>query len=119
IEPEGEPVDNPAGLLEALQTLAPYIAEDASRPWAKGILIRDGKAYATNNVIIAEYDLGASFPTAVNIPEKAVKELLRIKEAPTTVWLAESSATFFYSEGLWLRAQLLTPEWPDIDQFFV
>src|SRR5690606_10768291 len=101
-------------LLKALEKLNPFIAEDASRQWARGILFRGSSAFATNNVTLVEYWLGYNFPVEVNIPKPAVQELLRIGEEPTKVQVCENSITFHYASGRWLRTQTYSTQWPDV-----
>ena len=115
IQPEGEFVElNGDALLKAFTTLLPFIGNDASRPWSNGILIDNQSAFATNNVCLVEYWLGVTFPHKVNIPIAAVKEMLRIKEAPLRAQLGDNSITFLYSGDRWLRTQLYDSEWPDL-----
>lgn len=101
-------------LLEAITALAPIIADDASRKWAGGILFRGASAFATNNVVLAEYWLGYNFPVEVNISKQAVQELLRIGEEPTSIQVSENSITFHYAGERWLRAQNIPATWPDV-----
>lgn len=117
-EPEGETVEVPRDFLNVVKTVAPFIAEDASRPWAMGILFREQSAYATNNIIIVEHWLGVPFPIEINVPRSAVKELLRINEVPETIQVTDKSITFHYEGQRWLRAPLYTTQWPDLDRVF-
>jgi hypothetical protein len=113
--PEGEWMKfNGAELLEAAKALAPFIGSDASRPWSNGILLRGDKAYATNNVILVEYQLSATVPRTVNIPELAVKELIRNNQAPAYAQVGTHSITFYQEQHKWLRSQLFDTEWPDL-----
>lgn len=116
VEPEGEVVELSGQLLTAIKVLNPFIAEDASRPWARGILINGSCAFATNNVVLVQYWLGHHFPYIVNIPKPAVQELLRINQEPTHVQLSPSSITFLYEGGRWLRTQTYSTEWPDLNK---
>jgi DNA polymerase III sliding clamp (beta) subunit (PCNA family) len=113
--PEGERMDfDGAAMLKALKTLQPFIGDDASRAWCNGVLMRGQSMYATNNVILVEYWTGAQIPVTVNVPRVAVKEMLRINEAPTHAQVTPTSMTFHYSDGRWVRTQLLPAEWPDL-----
>lgn len=116
IKPDGDEFDfRGVDLVDALCTLAPFIAEDASRPWAQGIMFAGGSAYATNNIVLLEKWLGgAQVPSPLPIPKEAVTELLRIGENPVTVRIAKDSATFLFESGRWLRAQLCEGVWPDV-----
>lgn len=111
--PEGEPLAfDGTTLLAALKVLYPFIGNDASRPWTNGVLLNHQSAFATNNTCIVEYWLGTPFPHQINIPKAAIKEMLRVDEAPTHAQLAQNSITFHYSDGRWIRSQLLGVEWP-------
>lgn len=114
VEPEGETVELDGSLLKTLKKLVPFIAEDASRPWARGILLRGQSAFATNNVILIEAWLGYIFPVEINIPRAAVLELLRIGEEPSHLQLTENSVTFHFTGNRWLRTQTYSTEWPDL-----
>lgn len=115
VNPEGEHVaiDGEA-LLQALKVVSPFIGDDASRPWSNGVLLLGQSAFATNNVTLVEYWTGTGFPKPVNIPRAAIKELLRINEAPTGVQLSNTSVSFHFSGGRWLRTQLFETQWPDL-----
>lgn len=101
-------------LLKALRTIHPFIGEDASRPWCNGVLLRDQSAFATNNVTLVEYWIGMKMPIVVNVPRVAINEMLRINEAPTHAQVTPNSLTFHYSDGRWVRTQLLDVQWPDV-----
>ena len=114
--PEGEHIELKGDLLGVLKLLPPFIAEDASRPWARGILLRNQSAFATNNVCLIEYWLGYDFPIELNIPKAAVSELLRINEEPTGLQFTESSVTFHFAGQRWLRTQTYSTVWPDLNK---
>ena len=117
VEPAGEHVDfNGDVLLDAVKTIYDFIGEDASRPWTNGVLLRGQSAYATNNVCLVEYWLGVETPVTVNIPRAAIKEMLRINEPPVSTQVDKNSITFHYSDGRWIRSQLLEIEWPDLSR---
>lgn len=114
VVPEGAPVQLNGELLSILKTLNPFIAEDASRPWARGILLRGNSAFATNNVCLIEHWMSVPFPVEINIPKSAVVELLRIGEEPERLQITENSATFHFSGDRWLRTQTYPTDWPDL-----
>lgn len=116
IKPEGERVELSEPILPALKVLAPCVAEDASRQWARGVLFRGKSMYATNNVVLLERRFQTAFPMEANLPLEAVNELLRIGEEPLYLLVADNAVTFFFDEKRWLRAQLYTNTWPDIEK---
>lgn len=114
IKPEGDDVATSEELLQALGVLEPFIGTDASRPWAMGILLRNYSAYVTNNIVVAQYWLGEQMPD-INLPASAIREITRIGENPTRIQLGRTSATFHFTGDRWLRTQLLSADWPDVD----
>lgn len=115
LHPIGEPLEiDGVALLQALKTIAPFIGNDASRPWSNGILLLGQSAFATNNVMLVEYWTGTTMPTPINIPRAAIKEMLRIDEPPISAQLADNAITFHYTGDRWLRTQLFETKWPDL-----
>lgn len=115
--PEGDEVElDGEAVLQALKVIHPFIGDDASRPWANGVLLRGQSAFATNNVCLVEYWVGANFPVTVNLPRQAIREMLRINEPPVSAQVSENSITFHYSDGRWVRSQLLEKDWPDLSK---
>lgn len=115
VQPEGEQFDlDGESLLKAIKTVAPFIGNDASRPWSNGILLCNQSAYATNNVVLIEYWTNTTFPITCNIPNAAVKEMLRINEAPIYAQSTNKSITFHYKDKRWLRTALYDLSWPDL-----
>ncbi len=116
VVPEGEIVNfDGEEFIKALRKLSPFIGDDASRPWSNGILLADGCATATNNVIAAQYWLGTEFPVRCNVPAVAIKELLRIKQIPTHAQINDTSITFHFEDKRWIRSTLLGLDWPDLN----
>lgn len=113
-EPTGKIVELDKKLISALKILEPFIAEDATRPWACGILLDGESAMATNNIVFIEHWLGYRFPCRVNLPALAVRELIRIKEDPIKLQMTEDRLVFHYKGGQWLSTQVLTTPWPDM-----
>lgn len=115
VQPEGEIIQfNGDVLLAGLKVVQDFIGNDASRPWATGVLLKGQSVFATNNVCLIEYWMGCDFPRVVNVPRAAVAEMIRINEAPTHGQIDANSITFHYADGRWIRSQLYSTEWPDL-----
>lgn len=112
--PDGKMIEAPSNLVSILKRLAPFISEDASRVWSRGIMFKGQSAYATNNVVAVQCDLDDTFPIEVNLPEAAVLEAIRIGEQPKYLLMADNHLTFFYEGDKWMRAQLCKEPSPDI-----
>lgn len=115
VQPEGDVITfDGKVLLDGLKVVQDFIGNDASRPWATGVLLKGQSVFATNNVCLIEYWTGAEFPLVVNVPRAAVAEMIRINEPPTHAQVTLNSITFHYSDGRWIRSQLYSTEWPDL-----
>lgn len=115
VRPTGErcEVNGPA-LLAGLRAVEPFIGNDAAKPWSNGVLLSGPSVFATNNVVLVEYWAQQTLPVVVNLPRAAVRELLRIGEAPAYAQWDDSSVTFHYENNAWMRTQLLEANWPDL-----
>lgn len=112
--PDGTMIECPDGFLDSLRLLAPFISEDASRLWSRGIHFEGRHAYATNNIVLVQTQLKTEFPIPCNIPEIGVLEALRINEKPEYLLMAQNHLTFFYKGDRWLRMQLIADPAPDL-----
>lgn len=110
--PEGEMFELTPELIKSLRTLAPLMAIDASRAFARGICICGNSSFATNNIVLAEYWHGSNFPHEIIIPADAVHEILKVGEAPTHAQITENSASFHFPGDKWLRTTLVDGHWP-------
>lgn len=116
VVPAGEIYPLPGGMLPVMRKLSPIMGVDASRPWACGILFRGQSAFATNNIIVLEHWLPVVFPSPINLPAQAIKEMLRIGEEPVAMQPEAGAITFHYANGAWLRTSLLATDWPDLSR---
>lgn len=117
VQPSGEfrAVDG-EGLLRGLATVAPFIGNDATRPWVNGVLLQGASAFATNNVCLVQYWLGEELPFTANVPVSAVREVMRVGLPPVGIQLDENAITFHYEDGRWIKSQLLSTEWPPVEK---
>lgn len=113
--PVGESYPVPAGFMDAVSTMAPFMGQDASRPWSMALHLEGGGLYATNNIVAVEYWLGGELPP-ITIPHNAVRELLRINQVPINLQTDGHSLTFWFGHGKWMRTQLVAEPWP-LEQF--
>lgn len=116
LKPAGEYVELSEGFIPALANVIEFIGQDASRPWAAGLLFKDKKVFATNNIVVAEQTLAFDFPFVVNIPSPAIKELLRIKQNPIGMQADKHSITFHFEGDRYLRSSLFDIEWPNVSR---
>jgi hypothetical protein len=103
-------IKSPAGFLDALQKLQPFVSKDASRPWSMGVSLTPTHFYATNNVTLARVPMEWNGPV-INMPNYVVDELLDINQPIQEIWVSTSSISFVF-QGAWMRTQLFTDAWP-------
>lgn len=114
VGPEGELIELTKPLLAPLKVLYNFVSDDSSRPWSKGVLLKGDMGFATNNIVLVQYWLGAKFPIECIIPEAAIKEMIRINEEPSKIQVSKNNLTFHWPDGRWMRTQLINLEWPDL-----
>lgn len=106
---DGEEVKFDKNILRDLKRLVPFISNDASRPWSNSVLVRDGYAYATNNVLLARVPFYTD--RELIIPSHLVTELLRIDQIPDAIHVTEHAVSVLY-DTFRLRGQQVMGEWP-------
>ena len=114
MEIETEKLLNCEGIVPVLKKLKPFISEDASRQWSQAVLIKNGYAYATNNIIVGRVKVPYKWEGV--IPALAVNELIRIDKQPTGMNIQENYVSFMYADNIWIRATTCAVPWPDIDR---
>lgn len=105
------------GLLHTLEELRPFVSEDASRPWSRSIMFKNGYAYATNNTVLAR--LPAPNVAETSVPVSAIDILLDLGMEPATVEVTSRTITFSFPNGMWLQSQLIEAGWPDVEKIII
>lgn len=117
ILPEGKIIDiDGKHLLKAFNACYKFISDNPLHQWANGVLIDNECVSATNNVVIIEHWLDFTPEKPLVIPRQAVREMIRINEAPETIQIAERSATFQYANGRLIKTQLLENKFPSFNK---
>lgn len=109
--PEGPEFDVPEELYSALMALEPYMAIDASRPWAQGLKITADSIFATNNIVLIQRWHGSGIPVECIIPSDAVTALRKIGQVPRSIQYNEGiSMTFHFENDRWLSTHLIAQD---------
>lgn len=112
VKPVGEWKDLPDGFVVALQTLRPFISDNAAQAWATAILIAPTFMLATNNVSIIRYDIETPVLEAVMLPIWAVDFIL----ARPNVQQFEGNSkrmAFKWPTGAWMGTCLIDGNFPE------
>jgi hypothetical protein len=111
--PDGEWLEPPDGLVEALKLVRPFIADQAVQAWALCACLRTGSVVATNNMSIITADcLALEVDGDILVPSWAVDFVLKHAEALTGVMWNKNFAAFRWESGLWFRTQLIEGSFP-------
>jgi len=103
----------PADLMSCVKVLRPFISDNATKPWALCICIRNGVAYATNNICCGRKTVSFSHKEDIMIPIWACDFLLD-KDEPPTEWLVKNNyIAFRWADGAFMRAMLVNDAYPD------
>jgi hypothetical protein len=107
------PVACKGPLRPAFQRLREFISTDASRPWSMGLLLTEGVAYATNNVVLCRMPCDMlALPGQLNVPVDIVDAVLARGADPVSYSTERTALTLIYEDEVWFRTQLFTAEWP-------
>lgn len=113
-DPQIAPLDNKfKNAVEAVGVLA---SENAQHVLTASVLMNGQTVISTNRVMLLEYWHGLDLPPNVPLPKEFVKALTKQKKNLTGFGFSNSSATFFFEDGCWLRTQLYADEWPDVSR---
>lgn len=118
--PSGRSRASAGGILDAIRQVAPFVSADASRPWSVAALVKDGYAWATNNLSLVRCPIVSALKSEreffCRIPAVAIPLMLMLPEAEwiarkeTNIFLGVGGGTFAFPEN--------AAEWPDVEKFF-
>lgn len=103
--------------LAALRKVRPYVASDATRPFACGVLFHDGRLYATNNVAIVRTAVAYHGPDLL-LPSYCVDELLRLPYSTYKVTPAVTGLYLQPTDDVWVHTRASELKWPEPEKFF-
>lgn len=103
----------PDGLIDLLKALRPFTSDDPSRAATQCIALENGYAYATNNVAIAGGKCPELGTIMALLPIWAVDFLLGREELLTEWSWNNKYVAFRWSNGAWMRSQLVIGQFPE------
>lgn len=111
--PAGEWEKLPADVADALRTVAPFVSDNATKPWALCACLRGGYIYASDNIVVVRRALPIHLERDVLIPFWALQFILS-KPAPPVSWMiADNFVAFCWENGAWMRTQVFTEQYPE------
>jgi hypothetical protein len=103
----------PTDLIKLLQTLRPFISDNSAQDWAKCVALKDGWAYATNNIAIAGAACKGLEKADALLPLWAVEFVLSRAEGLKEWTCTENFIGFRWESGAWMRSQLVVGQFPE------
>jgi hypothetical protein len=100
-------------LRDALAIVLPLANEKATHLLAASVQLYSGSALATNRVLILEAWHGLAVPT-MTLPKQAVAAIVNCGKSLVQLGYSNESATFYFSDGAWLKTQLYRDDVPDL-----
>jgi hypothetical protein len=102
-------------VLSSLGIVGIVAKENAPRVVQASVLLRQNSAAATDGVMALEHWHGTPMPT-VCLPKVFITELMKIKKKPASLGASQNTCTVYFDDGSFIRTQLYTEPYPDIDR---
>jgi len=105
-------------IREGMAAVTTVIKEgDQNTRWIEtAALLRANTIFATNGHVCFEFFHGIDLPPNLTIPKAAITAILKSAKPMTGFGFGPKSVTFYFEDGAWLRSQMFTEEYPDIDR---
>lgn len=101
---------------DAVNAVGVLASENAQHVLTASVLMNGQSVISTNRVMIMEHWHSLDLPPNVPLPKEFVKALVSVKKNLTGFGFSNSSATFYFEDGYWLRTQLYAEAWPDVSR---
>jgi hypothetical protein len=102
-KPEGDWHDLPVGFLEALKIAEPFVGRDRSKLHMMGVLLNGEHAYATDNTVLVEVELGGGAPHTM-VPLWLVRLIKKRNDSPVRILVLPLSVAVEWEDGTWISA---------------
>lgn len=102
-------------VVNALRIVGTIPQENAQQIMLASALLRSGSAVATDGKIIMEAWHGIDLPP-VTVPKAFITVLAKIEKPAIYFGFSPNSVTFYFDDGSWIRTQVYSEKWPDVDR---
>ena len=100
--------------LYALAQLRPFISTNATQPFALSYNFTDGRAAATNNIVLIEcVDSGVPPSISFLLPQWVADHILSLDTKMISMTINDSAISFTWEDGTKLHSILGAQQWPD------
>lgn len=114
------PDDNVAAVNEelrkAIAAVAVCVKPKQANPIYSSVVVQNNTVVATNGHIIMEAWHGIYLPDGLSLPKSSAQVLAKIKKQLTGFGFSQSSITFYFADGSWMKSQLYADKFPPYRQ---
>lgn len=100
---------------KALETVGVLAAENAQSVVTASILMNGFSLIATDRKFIMEAWHGIDLPQGITLPKAFVGPLTKTKKPLAQFGFSDSSVTFYFDDGNWLKTQTYADVYPDLN----
>lgn len=105
-------------IKEGFNTVVKLAANEGDRVVETSLLLRSGSVFACNGSVIFEYWHGIDLPPGLVIPKPFAVAVGKAAPKLEGFGFSQTSVTFYFEGGAWMKTQLYAEAWPDIDNLF-
>ena len=111
--------DSPVALInerfkEGLSIVGILPNENAQSVHLASILMNGQSLISTTGKLILEYWHGLDLPPEISLPKAIVEPITKTSKKLAQFGFSQSSVTFYFEDGSWVKSQLYVEKWPDI-----
>ncbi len=88
--------------------------ENAQFVYLASILMNGYSLVSTNGKVVIEYWHGIDLPPDISLPRSLIEPLTSTSKKLVKFGFSQSSVTFYFEDGSWIRSQLYAEKWPDM-----
>jgi len=104
--------------VAAAQIAAIFTKEGAQTVAGASVLTRNGSLVGTNGLALIEAWHGIATPPGLIIPKTFFDVIAKIDLPMQSFGYSENTFTLWYENGAWVKTQLYSEQWPNVDQLF-
>lgn len=98
-----------------LEIVAPLVNDNGQDVIDTSILLNGSSVVTTDRKVILEYWHGIDLPKGISLPKSIVKPIVQSGKKLAKLGFSPSSLTFYFEDESWIKTQLFSQKWPDID----
>ena len=116
VEPDTQIVGITNKFKEAVEAVGVIANENAQHVLTASVLMNGATVISTNRLMVLEAWHGLDLPPNIPLPKEFVTALTKSKKDLSGFGFSNNSATFYFSDGCFMKTQLYADSWPDMSR---